>query len=63
MPVSIHGPKARIKRPWFHEKVELAVHSYLPDGVEPQIEAWVVHQWWRESGRPVPDGFYANEPS
>lgn len=55
--------KARISRQWSHEKLELAVHSYLPDGVETQVEAWVVRQWWRESGRSVPDGFYANEPS
>ena len=55
--------KARIRRQWSHEKLELAVHSYLPEGVEPLIEAWVVRQWWRESGRPVPDGFFANEPS
>jgi hypothetical protein len=55
--------KARIKREWSHEKVQFAVHSYLPAGVERQVEAWVVQQWWREDGRPLPDGFYANEPS
>ena len=55
--------KAQIRRQWSHGRLELAIHSYLPDGVEPQLEAWVVHQWWRETGRPLPDGFYANEPS
>ena len=55
--------KARIDRKWSHESVQFAVHSYLPEGVERQVEAWVVRQWWRENGRPLPDGFYANEPS
>jgi hypothetical protein len=55
--------KARIKKEWSHESVQFAVHSYLPEGVERQVEAWIVQRWWREDGRPLPDGFYANEPS
>jgi hypothetical protein len=55
--------KARIKRQWSGQKLELAVHSYLPEGVEPLVETWIVCQWWRESGHPLSDGFYANEPS
>jgi hypothetical protein len=55
--------KARLKRQWSGRRVELAVHSYLPEGVEAKVEGWIVRQWWHESGRPLPDGFYANAPS
>jgi hypothetical protein len=43
--------------------VEFAVHTYLPSGVEPRIEAWVIRQWWQEMTRPQADGFYGDAPS
>jgi hypothetical protein len=45
------------------KEVEFAVHTYLPSGVEPQIEAWVIRQWWQEMTRPQADGFYGDAPS
>ena len=55
--------KARLRRQWSGENVKIAIHSYLPVGVEARVEGWIVKQWWHESGRPLPDGFFANEPS
>ncbi len=45
------------------EPLEFAVHAYLPKGVIAHTEAWIVDQWWQESGRPEPDGFYGDSPS
>ncbi|HCC56376.1 MAG TPA: hypothetical protein DEQ47_03805 [Solibacterales bacterium] len=45
------------------EPLAFAVHAYLPDGVEARTEAWIVKQWWQESGRPEPDGFFGDSPS
>jgi hypothetical protein len=45
------------------EPLEFAVHAYLPRGVAAHTQAWIVDQWWRESGRPEPDGFYGDSPS
>jgi hypothetical protein len=55
--------KARIKREWSRQKLEIAVHSYLPEAVEAIVDAWIVKEWWSESRRPSPDGFYADAPS
>ncbi len=55
--------KIRLNPSWSHEKLEFAVHAYLPEDVEPQTEAWVVQQWWQEGGRPLGDNYYAEEPS
>lgn len=55
--------KAPLRRQWSGERVKIAVHSYLPAGVEMQVEGWIVKQWWQDRGRPLPDGFFANEPS
>jgi hypothetical protein len=43
--------------------LRLAVHAWLPEDVEPWVEAWLVRRWWRESARPMPDGYYADAPS
>jgi hypothetical protein len=40
-----------------------AVHAFVPDKVEPLIEAWMVSQWWEEDARPLGDGYYGDEPS
>jgi hypothetical protein len=46
-----------------NEALEFAVHAYLPEGVEARTEAWIVKQWWHESGRPEADGLYGDSPS
>lgn len=43
--------------------VEIAVHAYLPENVEAQVESWLVRRWWMEDTRPVPDGYYTYAPS
>jgi hypothetical protein len=45
------------------QSLKFAVHAFLPDGVQPQVEAWVVRQWWQESARPQADGYYGDAPS
>lgn len=55
--------KIRLNPEWSHKKLQFAVHAYLPGDVEPQIEAWVVKQWWEISTRPLGDGYYGDEPS
>ncbi len=46
-----------------HQQLQFMVHAYLPEDVEPQIEGWIVKQWWKESTRPLGDSFFADEPS
>lgn len=55
--------KTRLPRRWSRASIELAVHAHVPPGVETAVEAWVVRRWWRESARPVGDGYYADAPS
>jgi len=55
--------KVRLSPAWSHQQLKLAVHACLPEGVEAQIEAWVVKQWWREGARPAGDGYYNDAPS
>lgn len=55
--------KVRLDRTWARQPVTFAVHAHLPDGVEAQVEAWVVRRWWRESHRPIADGYYTYAPS
>jgi hypothetical protein len=55
--------RTRLPRRWARAGLRLAVHAFLPAGVEPSVEAWVVRRWWRESARPVGDGYYAEAPS
>jgi len=55
--------KTRLPRRWSGAQLRLAVHAFLPPGVEALVEAWVVRRWWAESARPVGDGYYADAPS
>jgi len=55
--------KARLPRRWTGAQLRLAVHGHLPHGVSMQVGAWVVRRWWRESARPVGNGYYADSPS
>ncbi len=55
--------KTRMPRRWTGAALRLAVHSFIPDGVDAAVEAWVVRRWWSESARPVGDGYYADAPS
>ena len=55
--------KVRLSHRWSGKDLKLAVHSWLPEGVEAQIEAWVVKRWWQEYTRPMGDGYYADAPS
>ena len=45
------------------DALALALHAYLPAGVEATVEAWLVNRWWHESARPMPDGYYTYAPS
>jgi hypothetical protein len=55
--------KSRLPRRWSRAALRLAVHGHLPPGVQMPVAAWVVRRWWRESARPVADGYYADAPS
>ncbi len=55
--------KLRLSRQWSGKPLKLAVHAYLPDGVEAEIESFVVKRWWDEDTRPQSDGYYTDEPS
>jgi hypothetical protein len=55
--------KTRLNPRWSQKELRFVVHAYLPEGVEPQIDAWVVKQWWKEITRPAGDGYFADEPS
>ena len=55
--------KVRLGPQHSHQQLQFSVQAYLPEDVEPQIEGWVVKQWWKESTRPLGDGYYAEEPS
>jgi len=55
--------KVRLNRQWSGAPVKIAVHAYLPDGVEAEIESWVIKRWWQEDTRPTSDGYYTDEPS
>jgi hypothetical protein len=55
--------KMRVGRHSSGRPFEFAVHTYLPDGVEAGIEAWVVSQWWDDRRRALPDGSYAEARS
>ena len=55
--------KLRLNPEWAGKNLAFAVHSFLPAGVEANVEAWVVEQWWDVSGRPLGDGYYGEEPS
>lgn len=55
--------KVRLNPKWSGQQLKLAVHAYLPDGVEAEIESWVVKRWWQEDNRPSSNGYYTDEPS
>ena len=55
--------KMRLNRQWSGERLQFAVHAFLPEDVQPQLEAWVVTQWWEENMRPLGDAYYGDEPS
>ncbi len=55
--------KVRLNPQWSHKPLKLAVHAYLPEGVEAQVEVWVVKRWWEENTRPASDGYYTDAPS
>jgi hypothetical protein len=54
--------KVRLSRRWSRQPLQLAVHAFLPDGVEALTQAWVVKQWWQEDARPTPDGYNTDAP-
>jgi hypothetical protein len=54
--------KIRLAKRWSHKPIKLAIHAYLPDGVEANSEAWVVQHWWKDETRPTPDGYYTDAP-
>ena len=55
--------KLRLNSQCSGKKLQFAVHAYLPEDVEAEVEAWVVRQWWEESTRPLGDGYYGDAPS
>ncbi|WP_160164452.1 DUF4038 domain-containing protein [Pedosphaera parvula] len=55
--------KVRLSSKWSHTQLKIAVQAYLPDGVEAEIESWVVKRWWQEDARPASDGYFTDEPS
>jgi hypothetical protein len=55
--------KSRLNPEWSGKKLEFVVQTYLPEDVESHVEAWVVERWWKESARPLGDGYYGDAPS
>jgi hypothetical protein len=55
--------KLRLNSQSSGKRVQFAVHAYLPENVEAEVEAWLVQQSWEESTRPLGDGYYGDEPS
>ena len=55
--------KIRLSPEWSGRPMKLAVHAWLPEGVEARVEGWVVRKWWEEEARPVGDGYYTEAPS
>jgi hypothetical protein len=55
--------KVRLSPAWARKPLKLAVHAWLPAGVEPRIEAWTVKRWWQQDARPTGDGYYNDAPS
>lgn len=54
--------KIRLPKRWSGLPFQLAVHAWLPAGVEARTQAWVVKQWWQNETRPVADGYYTDAP-
>ncbi len=54
--------KARLPNRWSGKPFQLAVHAWLPDGVQAKTEAWVLKRWWQDETRPSADGYYTDAP-
>lgn len=55
--------KLRLSPQWSGKRLSFVVQAYVPETVEWNVEAWVVERWWKESARPLGDGYYGDEPS
>jgi hypothetical protein len=55
--------KVRLSNDFSKKPMKIAVHAYLPEGVEAKVETWVVKRWWEEDPRPTPNGYCTDEPS
>lgn len=55
--------KVRLGAAWSGQPLRLAIHCWLPEGVEADTEAWLVRRWWRVDARPSGDGYFAEAPS
>jgi hypothetical protein len=55
--------KLRLNPEWSGRQLQFVVQAYLPENVESHVEAWVVERWWKESARPLGDGYYGDAPS
>jgi len=55
--------KLRLNPEWSGKQLQFVVKCYLPEDVESRVEAWVVERWWKESARPLGDGYYGDAPS
>ena len=40
--------KLRLNPEWFGKELQFVVQAFLPENVEPHVEAWVVERWWKE---------------
>ena len=54
--------KFRLPNRWSGKPLQLAVHAWLPEGVQAKTEAWVLKQWWQNETRPSADGYYTEAP-
>ena len=54
--------KFRIPQRWSGKPLQLAIHSWLPAGVQARAQAYVVKHWWQDETRPVADGYYTDAP-
>ncbi len=54
--------KVRLDKNWSGQPLKIAVHSYLPDGVEAEVESWLVKRWWQEDAHPISNGYFTDDP-
>ena len=55
--------KVRLNPQWSAPAAQARRPRLPPDGVEAQVEAWVVQRWWQDEARPASDGYYNDAPS
>lgn len=55
--------KLRLNPEWSGQQLQFVLQAYLPEDVEWQVAAWVVERWWKDSTRPLGDGYYGDAPS